>query len=881
MAWAGLLRNLRRASENNSAKSLSRLAGGPSTADSDAPRPSATRNWKLFAAEPKPLRELVALRFCSNSDTAQIRLSQLGLSVRSLNCLSKRDIVMVHELLELSPARLMNIRNFGLTSLADVVERLEANAIPAPRRQLSEVIPCSEEGGREDQGFEPPPTYSLAHELGYGADWLHHAGHIPIEALGLSVWAYNCVHNIGVRTVADLARLAPSQLMSIRHFGVGCLAEIRRGLQALGLGFAAHPPEPVNPAPMANLAEELGLAAEWLKAAEGVSIADLGLRKRSCDGLCRVGVRSPAEIAKMSRAELQYMRGIGPVGVEQIIDCLNSLGFPSGAGPEDAAGVLDWSSPQSLFSSYAATLRLRPGEAAVISRRLCLDGSKPCSQRQLAAQMRVTGARVSQLEIRARRKLASAKCSIALAALWEAIDGRLAACNGCAGAVCLCAALRTRFGWVDLTPNAVMALASLKPDSAVDRKLRIVRDAAISGQACTRCLEKATALLAERGGELHVLDFAKHALEWSGNGQSSLDGLEQEMADHFARLSDDVIVARNRVYLKSRWEIARGRALRKVVRMVLERLGKPTHFREIAARVRETNGHFAKYADERVHGCLTNRAEFVNAGRGVYGLKDWELPAYKTHAQAIIEMLEDSGRPLSWAVVSAELVREGFSAYNLNAALDQHPQIVRIGAGLIDLKQRVEREEVAASADDLIIITEDGDPAEAPSQANSNLSSTDGVVLDGGPESFEDASQLLDRLRDLVCRRMQTSYKPVLFLSLLECVDRQGAVAMRNLVPAFAGFYVARQTAGLQVEQGGCAIIAAIADGVRYEAVRNVLRQSPLQAFVASGMFTTSDATIRFEETLLAGMDDVAMDAFAEEARAAVREYYVRLERTG
>ena len=49
----------------------------------------------------------------------------LGLSQRSRNCLSRASIVLVSELIKRSPFELLDLRNFGKTSLADVQDRLE------------------------------------------------------------------------------------------------------------------------------------------------------------------------------------------------------------------------------------------------------------------------------------------------------------------------------------------------------------------------------------------------------------------------------------------------------------------------------------------------------------------------------------------------------------------------------------------------------------------------------------------------------------------------------------------------------------------------------------------------------------------------------------
>ena len=49
----------------------------------------------------------------------------LGLSERSRNCLLRSGIVLVSELIKRSSFELLDLRNFGKTSLEDVQDRLE------------------------------------------------------------------------------------------------------------------------------------------------------------------------------------------------------------------------------------------------------------------------------------------------------------------------------------------------------------------------------------------------------------------------------------------------------------------------------------------------------------------------------------------------------------------------------------------------------------------------------------------------------------------------------------------------------------------------------------------------------------------------------------
>src|SRR5688572_24738035 len=51
---------------------------------------------------------------------------------------------------------------------------------------------------------------------------------VPIENLGLSARAYNCLKRAGLRTVSDVLSLSDEALLAIPNFGSGSLAEVRR-----------------------------------------------------------------------------------------------------------------------------------------------------------------------------------------------------------------------------------------------------------------------------------------------------------------------------------------------------------------------------------------------------------------------------------------------------------------------------------------------------------------------------------------------------------------------------------------------------------------------------------------------------------------------------
>jgi DNA-directed RNA polymerase subunit alpha len=90
--------------------------------------------------------EKEALRLAIPAEQYDMPVEQMGLSVRTLNCLRRGEITTVGQLLEKSPQELMALRSFGQKSLDEINERLRAMGLAIP----GEVGVAGEEAGEED-----------------------------------------------------------------------------------------------------------------------------------------------------------------------------------------------------------------------------------------------------------------------------------------------------------------------------------------------------------------------------------------------------------------------------------------------------------------------------------------------------------------------------------------------------------------------------------------------------------------------------------------------------------------------------------------------------------------------------------------------------------
>jgi len=201
----------------------------------DAAHPES-RNWRaLLVLDGRRLKECIGPRDALGDDVLVLDISKLGLSTRTFRCLEGEGIRTIRELLQMSPARLMRIPRFGITSLANVVERLKQAIGRARHEPETERAPDTIPHRSSEVPDESLRVNSLAYQSGYGSEWLSRADRIPVEALGLTVRAYNCVRKKGVRSVGQLGRWSGEELMSIRNMGRKSLADIKAKLPDLDI----------------------------------------------------------------------------------------------------------------------------------------------------------------------------------------------------------------------------------------------------------------------------------------------------------------------------------------------------------------------------------------------------------------------------------------------------------------------------------------------------------------------------------------------------------------------------------------------------------------------------------------------------------------------
>jgi hypothetical protein len=148
----------------------------------------------------------------------------------------------------------------------------------------------------------------------------------------------------------------------------------------------------------------------------------------------------------------------------------------------------------------------------------------------------------------------------------------------------------------------------------------------------------------------------------------------------------------SQLYSRDGWHREHAGSLRQIVRRAVEAIGHPAYYAEVAAMVRKQRPQMAFLTDKQVQGCLARYDEFKLAARGTYGMSNWKIPHYKTHAEAIMELLLKRPGAMQRKEIIAALARNPrYKKAGIYAALAEHPRFVRVGPATYDLRERADK----------------------------------------------------------------------------------------------------------------------------------------------------------------------------------------------
>ena len=146
----------------------------------------------------------------------KMSLEELGLSVRTYNCLKRANIHMVEDLVKRSMDDMLKIRNLTAKCLYEVVDKLE---------QLGLVFKEEEHDGW------------VGMDTSYDDIMREKILNMTLEEMELSRRSYECLKRAGINTVRELTQKTEDDLLKVRNLGRKSLDEVINKLYLYGLGL--------------------------------------------------------------------------------------------------------------------------------------------------------------------------------------------------------------------------------------------------------------------------------------------------------------------------------------------------------------------------------------------------------------------------------------------------------------------------------------------------------------------------------------------------------------------------------------------------------------------------------------------------------------------
>ncbi len=138
---------------------------------------------------------------------------------------------------------------------------------------------------------------------------------------------------------------------------------------------------------------------------------------------------------------------------------------------------------------------------------------------------------------------------------------------------------------------------------------------------------------------------------------------EKEVLESWLEISKKIQKNEDGLYGLKDWPEINPRCIRDKAYLVLKKMGKPLHFREIASLIEKANLH-------TVHNELIRDPRFVLVGRGIYALSEWGYYPGEVK-EVIFRILKEEGRALTKEeiierVLKQRMVKENTILMNLS-----------------------------------------------------------------------------------------------------------------------------------------------------------------------------------------------------------------------
>ena len=614
-------------------------------------------------------------------------ISQLNLSKRVYNALSRNGIYTIDVLATLSDEQLLGIRGFGQSALAEVHEK------------LTTPLSCSDSNrSQKDTVLQQPPIPSKEKILATLS--IHH----PLEELGLSIRPRNALKRAGIHTIEHLVLLSDEELLEVRNIGTNSFEIIRNSLK---LYLDHHPlPEkyvelseqyklcrskqlsltlqrdgslPTHPTYLINPA--LFDRASCLPLDE-ISINRLALSEQLQRELLYHQVESVGDLDRQFASEFKHGDSIREQ-VEWYIKWL--LTQPEKVWEEEIEGygispvykvALEENPLDAFIANWFTVLSHR--EQQIIYRRYGLQGDL-LTLEQLGEQFGVTRERVRQLQKRAERKLKRTENLQKIKPLVELFHYVLTESGGPMNAQQFRERLCDVLVAGEMDPLNLANLVFELNDSCTRLKNLYGWDSEeISLTQVVEIQEQLATLLDQ---EKVPLTTAQLITKFKDTR------FYQENSDEFGETTiEGCLESHPGLRLKGKlWYLKKRSWLRLAgIILALRQIGEPAHYEVIAERTNALLPSNLHRTPHSIHAELGRRPDiFIRVGHGVFGLEEWGLVDDGSVANAAHRVLTEAGKPLHYEVIIDHVLETWkVNPGSVYAALSVDERFINIGSGI-------------------------------------------------------------------------------------------------------------------------------------------------------------------------------------------------------
>lgn len=593
----------------------------------------------------------------------------LGLSRRTYNAVYRAGIHTIGDLASLLPEKILQAKNVGETSLAEIETRLGVYLVENPEIAQQETDQPVQ-STISDESVPPQPLSPFVSD------------NIQLTVLDLSPRSYNALMRAGVSTIGRLVALSDEEIGRVNNVGTKAINEIREKLAV----YLANSPQLVQPEIPEEKRSTSAVSLELLDRTLGIPLDDisierLGLSQLLNAGLKRQGISSIQQLVHQA----SDLTNDGQIGeplkrylswlVEQDETVWANEIAGKGMIPLDRMALAN-TSVEDMVAQWLYPLDERG--LKVIKWRFGLRGEM-LTLEEVGERLNVTRERIRQIEKKALRILENRYRQWGKGILQPFLSflcHNFIEYGGLLSEPEMITLLENnkviRLGHID--PIGVFLLiCELDERFCYYKRSQIVALTSYPVEVINKVQAYFATILTERLSAIPgtvLLDEFKQS--------DVYQKLHSEFTDNFfsacLRVHPEIEQVDFNLYFLAKWSKKRLGAIVTAMR----ELGQPAHYTVIAEKANALlppDQHFTARAIHARLGQYPDLFIWVRL-RGMYGLKEWGLEQSLSYMDAIAHILETVGHPLTLGQVLERLpeIRPYFDHSSVIITLGTHPR---------------------------------------------------------------------------------------------------------------------------------------------------------------------------------------------------------------